>query len=138
MEVTTFAGDRGTMKATKRSRQRSEPVSQQRLETSPPSLPVRVLFFGRDRSSAVTRFVIARINRTLHRFHDRIANVVVRIQDINGHRGGCDQKCSFELSLVNGQRLYLSDLAETPRRGISRLLHRTRRLLQERRNHRHR
>lgn len=81
---------------------------------------------------------MARIDRTLHRFHKRIANVLVRIQDVNGNRGGCDQKCSLEIVLIDGQRLYLSDLAETPRRGISRLLQRTRRLLQERRNHRRR
>jgi hypothetical protein len=124
------------MKTSQQSSPRSEFENQQALQASSPSVPVRVLFSGRVRSAAVTRWAMARIHRTLHRFQRRIANVLVRIHDVNGHRGGLDQQCSLEIRLVDGQHLYLSDLAETPRRGIARLLQRSRRLLDERRKRR--
>ena len=126
------------MKATAQSSSQTMPSGPSQDGMELPSLPVRVLFSGRARSSAVTRYAMARIHCALRRFHNRIANVLVRIHDVNGKRGGCDQQCSMEVQLINGQRLYLSDLAETPKRGIARLLHRTRRLLQERREHRRR
>jgi putative sigma-54 modulation protein len=41
----------------------------------------------------------------LGRFSTRIANVVVRLEDMNGPKGGIDKRCSIELTGTFGQRL---------------------------------
>jgi putative sigma-54 modulation protein len=41
----------------------------------------------------------------LGRFSTRIANVVVRLEDMNGPKGGIDKRCSIELTGSLGQKL---------------------------------
>lgn len=41
----------------------------------------------------------------LGRFSTRIANVVVRLEDLNGPKGGIDKRCTIELTGAFGQRL---------------------------------
>lgn len=41
----------------------------------------------------------------LGRFSTRIANVVVRLEDMNGPKGGIDKRCSIELTGTFGHQL---------------------------------
>jgi putative sigma-54 modulation protein len=46
-----------------------------------------------------------RAELALGRFSNRIASVVVRLEDMNGPKGGIDKRCSIELTGTFGQRL---------------------------------
>jgi putative sigma-54 modulation protein len=41
----------------------------------------------------------------LGRFSTRIASVVVRLEDLNGPKGGIDKRCSIELTGTFGQKV---------------------------------
>ncbi|MFK7742330.1 MAG: hypothetical protein AB8H80_18600 [Planctomycetota bacterium] len=101
-------------------------------------MKVRVLFFGRAKSRAVANFAVERVEQVLSRFRNRIEEVRVRVRDVNGTRGGEDQQCSLELCLVQGERLHLAELSETPMQALHRLALRARRVLQRRRLRRRR
>ncbi|MFN3243271.1 MAG: hypothetical protein ACE37K_17350 [Planctomycetota bacterium] len=106
---------------------------------APKPLTIRVQFFGRVRSAAITRHAAARFERALDRFRSQVASLLVRVRDINGSRGGVDQQCSLELQLVDGQRMHFDALDERPEPAINRLARRARSLLSRRdRSKRHR
>lgn len=103
-----------------------------------PRLPVEVRFAGRPRSHWLARFADLYLNRALQRFRHRLVHALLRVRDINGARGGIDQQCSLALQLVDGQGVFLRELAATPKEGVVRLARRAQRVLVERRRPRQR
>ncbi|MCA9680293.1 MAG: HPF/RaiA family ribosome-associated protein [Myxococcales bacterium] len=48
---------------------------------------------GLDAADALREHTLRRIRSHLHRFHDRLTAVEVRLGDVNGPRGGVDKQC---------------------------------------------
>lgn len=65
----------------------------------------------------------------LDRFAHRIAEVALRITDVNGPRGGADQQCQLAIQVAGGRTLVLRDLDSSPERCVHRLARRAARLL---------
>ena len=49
--------------------------------------------------------ILRRLRHALGRFRDRIARVTVRLEDLNGPRGGLDKQCNVEAKLAAGGTL---------------------------------
>lgn len=54
-----------------------------------------------------------RLHFALGRFADRIRRVVVRVEDVNGHRGGVDQGCRLEVVLERGAPVHVESTARS-------------------------
>ena len=65
----------------------------------------------------------------LDRFEDRIREVVLRIADVNGPRGGRDQRCTLALAVAGGGSIVLEDQDESAERCVHRLARRAARVL---------
>lgn len=55
-------------------------------------------------SPSVSEFIERRLAFALGRFTSRVMAVVVRLHDFNGPRGGIDQECRIEASMVPSAR----------------------------------
>jgi putative sigma-54 modulation protein len=53
----------------------------------------------------VRDYIEERVNRSLGRIKDRISHVTVRVDDINGPKGGADMRCLIEAHLVRSGML---------------------------------
>lgn len=53
-------------------------------------------------SESVAKYVLLRFRASLERFTDYVTSVKVRIEDLNGPRGGEDKRCQATLSLASG------------------------------------
>lgn len=102
-------------------------------KTAGSPIPFRVHFHGRSRSRAFVSHAIEHLDRALGRFADRVQHVALRVRDINGVRGGVDQRCSLAVQTTDGSLVYLEETAELPQQALHRLLRRVRRRLSERR-----
>lgn len=51
-------------------------------------------------TQAIQQHVLNRLSAAVGHIHDRIANARVRVNDLNGPRGGLDKRCQVHLSLV--------------------------------------
>ncbi len=60
---------------------------------------------GASADSELTEQIKKRALTALGRFSSRISNVIVRLDDMNGPKGGIDKRCSIELSGSFGRRL---------------------------------
>lgn len=69
----------------------------------------------RERSAVLHIFA-----RILRRFSNRIAEVRVVVEDINGPKGGTDQRCCAELELEQGRRISVVAFGETSLQAIRR------------------
>ncbi|MFY7950029.1 MAG: hypothetical protein ACOVRP_12505 [Gemmatimonas sp.] len=103
-----------------------------------PRLPVEVRFAGRPRSHWLARFADLYLNRALQRFRHRVVHALLRVRDVNGKRGGVAHQCSVALQRVDGQGVFLRELAATPKEGVMRLSRRAQRVLVDRRRPRER
>lgn len=103
-----------------------------------PRLPVEVRFAGRPRSHWLARFADLYLNRALQRFRHRVVHALLRVRDVNGKRGGVDQLQRQRALLVDGQGVFLRELAATPKEGVIRLSRRAQRVLVDRRRPRER
>ncbi|HET9932003.1 MAG TPA: HPF/RaiA family ribosome-associated protein [Polyangiaceae bacterium] len=56
-------------------------------------MKIVVVFRGIEASDALREHVVLRAQRELQRFSDEVSSVVVRVQDINGPKGGIDKRC---------------------------------------------
>lgn len=55
-------------------------------------------------SDALQEFVQLYVERALRPFEDNVERVEVRIQDINGPRGGVDKRCSVVVELAGSRK----------------------------------
>lgn len=61
-----------------------------------------------------------RVGFALRRFRDRIRDVTVRCEDLNGPKGGPDTRCVLMLQLVGGGRLVTQATAGWPPESVTR------------------
>lgn len=63
---------------------------------------MRIQIFARNVSLTPSweEFIERRLTFALERFASRIQDVVVRIQDLNGPRGGIDQQCQIDARIL--------------------------------------
>jgi ribosome-associated translation inhibitor RaiA len=82
----------------------------------------------RTRGIAVVPELRERVERrasfALDRFADRIARVVVRVGDVNGPRGGVDQRCQVEVKLRSGASVRVAHTAHDAGTAIDQAIHR--------------
>ncbi len=71
---------------------------------------IQIRLLGLLRSDDLTRYASRRVHQHLGRFGGQVSNVVVRISDQNGPRGGRDKRCQLA---VRGPRIGSMNLAET-------------------------
>jgi putative sigma-54 modulation protein len=55
-----------------------------------------------------------RLGFTLGRFAERVRVVMVRFEDINGHRGGEDQRCRLDVVLSHAAPVHVEGTARDP------------------------
>lgn len=53
---------------------------------------------------SVSEFIERRLEFAIGRFAPRVNNVVVRLDDVNGPRGGVDQRCRIDARIVPSAR----------------------------------
>ena len=84
-------------------------------------------------------FAHRRVGFAFARFADLVRAVELRLQDINGPRGGVGITCLARLHLTDGAEVLVESTAATPEEGIARavprLSSRLRRILDRRHDH---
>jgi len=60
-------------------------------------MQIEVRFHGLDSSEAVRDHVVRRVDFQLSRLGSVVSKVVVRVEDINGPKGGVDKRCQVTL-----------------------------------------
>ena len=63
-------------------------------------------------TQAIVEHVESRLQAAVGRFADRVAHVRVRLEDVNGPRGGADKQCTLDIALVRGGHLIIRELRE--------------------------
>ena len=68
---------------------------------------MKLLLLGNRRlkSDAIKDYISLRLRNALDRFTSMIISARVRLEDLNGPRGGIDKRCKVLLSLASGQHL---------------------------------
>lgn len=56
-------------------------------------MKIDVRFRGLEGSDALRRYVVRRVGFALDRFSNLVQEVVIRLSDVNGPRGGADKRC---------------------------------------------
>ncbi len=75
---------------------------------------------------ALAKHIARAFSHQLDRFDSRISRVRVVIEDLNGPKGGTDQRCRAELTLREGLRLTVTALGTTPREAVTKAARRAR------------
>jgi ribosome-associated translation inhibitor RaiA len=55
--------------------------------------------------------VTRRLQATLSHWTDRLGQVVVRLVDVNGSRGGLDKACSIQLQVLRGEPVVVTAIS---------------------------
>lgn len=58
-----------------------------------------------DHSPTLWEYIDTRFTQAALRFASRVDRIIVRVSDVNGHRGGVDKSCSVELIWDQGDTL---------------------------------
>jgi putative sigma-54 modulation protein len=66
---------------------------------------------GVELTPSLREYVERRLRFALGRFADRIAEVTASVEDLNGPRGGLDQRCRLSVALVRSGRLLVEATA---------------------------
>jgi putative sigma-54 modulation protein len=74
---------------------------------------VHVQIRGLPRTERLVGYVRRRVEFALDRFEDRIRVVTVRIEDMNGPRGGRDMQCKVSVKPIRGARVVASVVRHT-------------------------
>ncbi|MBL8727607.1 MAG: HPF/RaiA family ribosome-associated protein [Planctomycetes bacterium] len=69
------------------------------------------------------------VQHALDRFATRIRDITVKIRDVNGDKGGEDQRCTLAVRTVGGREFFLHDLDSSPASAVHRLARRAARLV---------
>lgn len=73
-------------------------------------MEVEVRIQGADLEEAVRKYAARRVRFALGRFASRVGRVLVRVSDINGHRGGVDQRCHIRVDLPSRGQVVLDQV----------------------------
>lgn len=73
---------------------------------------------GVEVSSSFRSEVLARVERQLQRFMHEIESVVIRIEDLNGPKGGVDKRCRVTLRGKGFTSLTLEDRSQSARAAL--------------------
>ena len=90
---------------------------------------VLVSFLDRHPSEKLAWFARRSLTFALDRFAPRIREVALRVRDVNGPRGGVDQRCSLEIRLVGASDIHMNDIDASAERCVHRLARKASRLL---------
>ena len=64
-------------------------------------VPAHIRVLGANLNKDTRRYIREKLSRTLAKFAQSIERVTVRIEDVNGPRGGVDQVCRIKVVLSN-------------------------------------
>ncbi len=70
-------------------------------------------------SEALDEHIRQRISSSLDQYPERIVGVEVRMEDVNGPRGGVDQRCQIKVKLNPKGDVVVSELAADPYQAAS-------------------
>lgn len=73
-------------------------------------MDVDVRIQGTVLAEAIRRYATRRIRFALGRFAPRVGRIVIRISDINGVRGGVDQRCQISAELLPNRKVVLGQI----------------------------
>ena len=73
-------------------------------------MDVEVRIQSTDAANAIRTYVTRRIRFALGRFASHVGQVVVRVSDINGVRGGVDQCCHISAELLPSRKVVLDQI----------------------------
>ena len=100
-------------------------------------MKIQIRFKGIKPAHRHPDYVRRRLMFALDRFSTLIDSVFVRIEDVNGPRGGVDQKCGILVKMRQGGNLWMDGMEEGWRAAVDHVSHRmgeaVARLLQSRR-----
>ena len=82
-------------------------------------------------SDALHEYTARRIGFAFDRVADRIREVVVRLTNVNGPRGGDDKLCRVQVHLASGGSLVLRDRDASAYRAIDRSVRRIKRIVED-------
>ena len=68
----------------------------------------------------------------LSRFDSKLHEVILKVDDLNGPKGGIDKRCQLQIKLRYGEDVILTNLDSTVEAGISRLADRAGRTIARR------
>jgi len=74
-------------------------------------MKVEVRFRGLEASDAVREHVIRRVHFQLNRFEGGVSSVGIRIEDINGPKGGIDKRCQVTVLGPSFSPVMVDDLS---------------------------
>ncbi len=60
---------------------------------------------------ALRQYAERQLQTALERFGDRVEQVSVRLDDLNGPRGGLDKRCGVTISLARHRRLFVEEVS---------------------------
>jgi hypothetical protein len=101
-------------------------------QEQPTDMNIVVSFQDRSPSERLALYARTALAQALDRFDDRIRDVMVRIRDENGPKGGLDQHCSLAVRADAGIELHLHDTDSSPEAALRRLGGRAARMIRER------
>ncbi|MEM6329677.1 MAG: hypothetical protein AAF790_05450 [Planctomycetota bacterium] len=87
-----------------------------------------------DSSSEIVDTAREQVEATLARYREAIRDVVVRVRDQNGPRGGVDQRCVVRVALLGAPDVVVREQRAEPLVALSSALKRARRNIGERIN----
>ncbi len=92
---------------------------------------VRIQSRSFDVTDSYGRHVRRRVHHSLDRVQRRIADVEIRLMDLNGPKGGVDKQCNVIVRLLNGRRVILRETDSCAWRLIDVATNRMKRLVME-------
>ena len=95
---------------------------------------MRVSVFSKSASKVSLPSIKQRFEEGLQRYASLVDDVLVRLRDENGPRGGRDQACLVQVSMRNGQSFVVKEQNETVATAIAGALTRAKRIAGERIN----
>ena len=84
----------------------------------------------------LARYAERRVHNGLDRVCDRVRQVLVRLADVNGPRGGDDKHCVVSVRLASGDHIRVNALDACPYRAVDGAVNRLKRVVTERRRRR--
>ena len=95
-------------------------------------MDIGVSFQDRHPSESLALHARRAVQQALDRFAPRIRDILVRIRDENGPKGGVDQHCSLSLRTDHGPELHLHETDSSAESAVRRLAGRAARMVRDR------